>query len=365
MGVLKKIVIQDFRNITLQELDFSPNINCISGGNGEGKTNLLDAIWHLSITKSAFGCSDRTNIRHGQGAFAISGTFGLQDGKETRVSLKSNGEGEKKLIRDDKQYSRISDHIGLLPIVMVSPSDGALVSESSEQRRRFTNAVLSQTDKAYLRDLLIYQKLISQRNSLLKSESPDFDLLDILDENISRTAIPIYNSRKEFCEALCPCIQKYYYGISGGKEEISVEYSSELSAAPLEYILKKNRSRDLALKYTWSGIHRDDLVFKMNGYPVRGSGSQGQQKSFLVALKFAQYEIMEKNCGVKPILLLDDLFDKLDPGRVENLLEMVSGTDFGQIFITDPDKVRTRSIVDSLTSDRRYYIARGGTFSNE
>lgn len=365
MGVLKKIIVQDFRNIALQELDFSPNINCISGGNGEGKTNLLDAIWHLSMTKSAFSGTDKSNIRHGQDAFAISGQYLLPDGAESKISLKVTSDSEKRLIRDDKPYQRISDHIGLLPIVMVAPGDSAMVSDSSDVRRRFLNAVLSQTGNAYLRNIQQYRRLILERNSLLKATSQDPSLMDIIEEKMARTAEPVFKERATFCEQLSPIVGKYYAAISGGRESVGVEYRSELQGAPLQDILRDSRVRDLALKFTWSGIHRDDLVFTMDGYPIRGGGSQGQQKSFLVALKFAQYEIMESRCGCKPILLLDDLFDKLDSSRVGNLLEMVSGSDFGQIFITDPDRARTKSMVDALTADRRYYIARGGTFEVE
>lgn len=365
MPVLKKIVIQDFRNIALQELEFSPNINCISGGNGEGKTNLLDAIWYLSLTKSASALSDRFNITHGKESLGLSGLYEMEDGRSVRICIRAGRDGEKKVTRDDKAYGRISDHIGLLPIVMVSPSDSAMVSDSGEERRRFVNSVLSQTDSSYLRNLQTYNRLLAQRNTLLKSASVDAGLLDVLDERLDTLAAPISEARKVFCESLNPIVRNFYRLISDEKEDVSITYRTDLEERPLVHLLKEQRNRDLALRYTSSGIQRDDFVFGMDGFPIRKCGSQGQQKSFLVALKFAQYEIMKENCACRPILLLDDLFDKLDMQRVANLLKMVSGNDFGQIFLSDSNKVRTESIIDGITSDRKYYIARGGAFSCE
>ncbi len=362
MPVLEKIVISDFRNIELQELEFSPNINCISGNNGEGKTNLLDAIYYLSMTKSAFASSDKYTFRYGTEEFSISGTYRMENGLSSRFSLKMTTKGEKKVKRDDKAYGKVSEHVGILPIVMVSPADISMVSESGEERRRFVNAVLSQMDREYMTSLQQYNRLLQQRNKMLKEMDPDRSLLEVIDMRMSALAEPIYQARKKFVEDLKPIIAEYYTAVSGGSEQVDIEYESELSKASLEELLAVSYEKDRILKYTTAGLQRDDFAFKMNGWPIRRHGSQGQQKSFLVSLKFAQYEIMKKNYGFAPVLLLDDVFDKLDMGRISNLLEMVSGKDFGQIFITDSNKVRMSGIVDGLTQDRAYFETTAGTF---
>ena len=363
MATLQKIVIQDFRNIQLQELAFSPNINCISGGNGEGKTNLLDAIWYLSMTKSAFSASDRFNFRYGTSAFALSGTYTLPGGTAARFSIRVQDGGQKSVRRDDKPYERISAHIGVLPIVMVSPADTAMVSEAGEERRKFVNAVLSQMEQPYLADVQQYNRLLLQRNKLLKAGVWDEDLLTTFDERLSALAVPIYERRKSFCERLVPVVQQYYAEISGGREQVGIDYRSDLQKGELGEILRAHRDRDQVFKFTTAGVQRDDFLFTMDGHPIRRCGSQGQQKSFLVALKFAQYEVMKAAYGYPPIMLLDDLFDKLDMNRVGNLLRLVADKEFGQIFLSDSNKVRTESIVDTLTADRSYFETAGGVFT--
>ena len=363
MAVLQKIVIQDFRNIALQELSFSPNINCISGGNGEGKTNLLDAIWYLSMTKSAFATTDRYNFRYGTSAFALSGTYALGCGATARFSIRVTDGGQKIVRRDDKPYERISEHIGVLPIVMVSPADISMVSESGDERRRFVNAVLSQMDRRYLADIQQYNRFLLQRNKLLKAGVWDEDLLVTFDERLAALAVPVFERRAAFCDSLVPIVQQYYAEISGGREQVGVEYRSDLQKGDLRSLLLERRERDRIFKFTTAGVQRDDFLFTMDGHPIRRCGSQGQQKSFLVALKFAQYEVMKAACGQAPMMLLDDLFDKLDMQRVANLLRLVSDRSFGQIFLSDSNKVRTESIVDSLTADRSYFQTTGGVFT--
>lgn len=362
MPILEKIVITDFRNIILQELEFSPNVNCVSGNNGEGKTNLLDAIYYLSMTKSAFALSDKFNFRHGTEEFSLSGLYRMENGLSSRFSVKMTSKGEKKMKRDEKQYGKVSEHIGVLPVVMVSPSDISMVSESGEERRRFVNAVLSQMDREYMTSLQQYNRLLLQRNKMLKEQDVDRGLLEVIDMRMSAFAEPVFQARKKFVEELTPIVQEYYKALSGDSEQVSIEYDSELSKASLEQILAASYDKDRALKYTSAGIQRDDFLFKMNGHPIRRYGSQGQQKSFLVSLKFAQYELMKKNYGFAPVLLLDDVFDKLDMSRISNLLEMVASNDFGQIFITDSNKVRMAGIVDKLTQDRAYFDTSAGTF---
>lgn len=354
MPSLKKIVVQDFRNIAFQELSFSPNVNCISGNNGEGKTNLMDAIHYLSMTKSAFPAPDRYNFRYGTDGFAIGGTYTMENGLESRFAIRVK-EGEKRLSRDDKPYTRMAEHIGVLPVVMVSPGDSALVSESGEERRRLANAVLSQMDREYLAAVQAYNRLLAQRNKILKDPVPDSALLDVLDSRMAVHAARIFASRQKLVEELKPVVAEYYRLISGGGESVSIEYKADVFGG--------FRERDFQLRYTTSGPQRDDFLFTMDGHPIRRAGSQGQQKSFLVALKFAQYEVMKRSYGFAPMLLLDDVFDKLDLGRISNLIAMVAGQDFGQIFITDTDRERLSGIVDRITEDRTYFNAEGGVFT--
>lgn len=363
MPALRHIVVQDFRNIVLQELDFSGNINCISGNNGEGKTNLMDAIYYLSMTKSAFSTSDKFNFRYGASSFAISGVYDMPSGVLSRFSIQVDESGEKKIRRDDKPVQKASDHIGILPIVMVSPSDISLVSESGEERRKFINSVISQLDREYLSALQQYNRLLAQRNKYLKDGVSDSLLLDTIDERLSSLARPVYEGRQKLVDELNPVIADYYSRLSSGKEDVRVIYKSDIHKSGLAGLLLASRDKDKMLKYTSVGIQRDDFIFEMNGYPIRRCGSQGQQKSFLVSLKFAQYDLMKRAFGYPPILLLDDLFDKLDMGRTSNMLKMVAGNDFGQIFLSDSNKVRLSSIVDGITTDRTYYEATGGVFT--
>ena len=280
----------------------------------------------------------------------------MENGLESRFSIQVK-EGEKKLVRDDKPCPRMGEHIGLLPVVMVSPGDSALVSDSGEERRRFANAMLSQMDREYLAAVQAYNRLLAQRNKLLKDLSPDPALLDVLDSRMAVPAARISAFRGQLAQDLQPVVGEYYRLISGGGESVSIDYKPDAFAP--------DRERDIALRYTSSGPQRDDFLFSMDGHPIRRAGSQGQQKSFLVALKFAQYEIMKRSYGFAPILLLDDVFDKLDMGRISNLIGMVAGADFGQIFITDTDRARLSGIVDRLTEDRAYFNAAGGVFAHD
>jgi len=315
------------------------------------------------MTKSAFASSDRFNFRHGTEEFSIAGTYRMENGLQSRFALRMNSKGEKKVKRDDKPYTKVSDHIGVLPVVMVSPADVSMVSESGEERRRFANVVLSQMDKEYMTSLQQYNRLLLQRNKMLKDMNPDPQLMEVIDMRLAALSVPIYQARKCFADDLRPVVAEYYKNLSGGNESVDIVYESELDKAPLDVLLASSFEKDRILKHTTTGIHRDDFIFTMNGYPIRRFGSQGQQKSFLVSLKFAQYEIMKRKYGFAPLLLLDDVFDKLDMGRISNLLQMVASKDFGQIFITDSNKVRMAGIVDGLTQDRAYFETAGGTFT--
>lgn len=287
----------------------------------------------------------------------------MSSGKDTRFSIKVEPDGEKKVRRDDKPYQKISEHIGVLPIVMVSPQDTCLVSESGEERRRFINSVLSQMDREYMVALQQYNRLLQQRNRLLKDGNAEEGLLDAFDAHMSMLAQPIFSRRESFIRELLPVVREYYALISGGKEQVDIEYRSDLRQGDLASILASCREKDSMFKFTTAGIQRDDFLFGMNGYPIRKCGSQGQQKSFLVALKFAQYEIMKSNYGYAPILLLDDFFDKLDMNRVSNLLTLVAGSDFGQIFLSDSNKVRMSGLVEGITQDSSFFEAAGGAFT--
>lgn len=315
------------------------------------------------MTKSAFAASDQFNFRHGTDSFSIAGTYRMENGTQSRFSVSCESRGVKKVRCNDKVYPKVSSHIGVLPIVMVSPSDVSLVSESGEERRRFANSVLSQMDQMYLANVQQYNRVLLQRNRMLKDGNADDGLLSVFDSQLDTYARAIGESRKAFVSDLQPVVSSLYRSLSGGRESVSIEYRTDLDRGSLRDLLAECRDRDAALRYTTAGVQRDDFIFKMDDYPIRRCGSQGQQKSFLVSLKFAQYEIMKKRYGFPPILLLDDVFDKLDMSRISNLLGMVAGSDFGQIFITDSNKVRMAGIVDGLTADRTYFEAAGGCFT--
>ena len=358
---LHKINITNFKNISKAELEFSPKINCISGNNGCGKTNLLDAVYYLSMTKSFFNVSDLYNISFGEKCASINGIYNRSDGTQEKISI---GIGDEKIIKKNgKAYSKKSDHIGLIPIVMVSPADTALVNESGEERRRFMNFILSQIDKVYLNKIQNYNQLLLQRNKLLKT--PDFskDLLDIISERMCISAAYIYEKRVSLCNNLKIYLKDYYNKLSGGREEIDIKYVSDLDKGPLENLFKSSYERDILFKYTTVGIQRDDMSFLINGYPIKKIGSQGQQKSFLISLKLAQFSLMKEVEKKLPILLLDDVFDKLDFQRVEYLLSLVSGDMFGQIFITDSNKVRINKILESASAESKCFSVVDGNYS--
>lgn len=364
---LKRLLVSDFKNIREAELFFSPKINSISGNNGAGKTNLMDAIYYLSMTKSYFNASDAYTFTHGKTETVLNGIYRSSDSSEEKISIRVRSEGSKIIRKNDKVYQRISDHIGAIPIVMVSPADTFLINGSGEERRKFMNSLLSQVDKEYLYRIQRYNHLLAQRNKLLKENQMQEELLQTITERMSPDALYIYEARARLAGQLQELTNCYYYHVSGNSEEISLSYVSDMAGfshsgeTACLNLLNSVRQRDYLLKYTSAGIQKDDLDFHIMGYPLKRCGSQGQQKSFLVALKLAQSELMRRLHGVEPILLLDDVFDKLDMQRVGYLLKLVSGENFGQIFITESNKLRLERLTETIGSDVKFFNVDEGT----
>ena len=345
---LQKLSLINFKNIETQSFDFQEKINCFVGDNGVGKTNVLDAIYYLSFAKSYFNSVALQNIRHGEGFFMVEGDYFLNDRNEKIVcSLKR---GQKKVLkRNGKSYEKFSEHIGQLPLVIISPADRDLVTEGSDTRRKFMDGVISQQNKSYLKDLISYNKVLSQRNALLKyfAANRTFDALNlsVYDEQLSEYGERIYTVRKLFLEEFIPIFNEKYQIISGDKEIVDLKYKSQLQDFSMMALLKKSLEKDKIIQYTTSGIHKDDFSFEIGAYSIKKFGSQGQQKSYLIALKLAQFEFIKQQSKVTPILLLDDIFDKLDESRVSQIIDLVSKDAFGQIFITDTHAERTENIL--------------------
>jgi len=359
---LKTITLQNFRNIADSSLEFSQGINCITGNNGAGKTNMLDAIYYLSMTKSYFSTSDQYIFRFGEDEAVLSALYQMDDECQERISASIRKDG-KSFRRGSKAYQRFSDHIGLIPVVMVSPSDTALVNDSGEERRKYLNSILSQTDRNYLRHIQSYNQLLLQRNKLLKSDTFNHLLLETFDERMQPHAEYVYESRKNLCEKLKPIISHLYSLLSQDAETVSLELRSDLDDSSLTDLLARERERDIILRYTGRGIQRDDVLFSLDAHPLRKCASQGQQKTFLLAMKLAQMDFMKESYGHTPILLLDDVFDKLDMNRVGRLISIVSSNDYGQIFITDSNKVRIDSIVGSISSGCAHFSVDNGCYT--
>ncbi|RXP47060.1 DNA replication/repair protein RecF [Lutibacter sp. HS1-25] len=345
---LQKLTLVNFKNFESQSFDFEGKINCFVGDNGVGKTNVLDAIYYLSFAKSYFNAVSTQIIRHSEAFFMIEGHYQINDRTDTVVcSLKR---GHKKVIkRNGKLYEKFSDHIGYLPLVIISPADRDLIIEGSETRRKFIDGVISQSNPKYLQALISYNKVLTQRNSLLKyfAANRTFDAvnLNVYNEQLNRYSLEIYNCRKEFLEAFIPIFKKRYEAISNSKEQVNLVYKTQLEEGDLPTLFAESLERDRVLQYTTVGIHKDDLLFEIDGYPVKKFGSQGQQKSYLVALKLAQFDFIKTKVHVKPILLLDDIFDKLDDLRVAQIINLVNNDEFGQLFISDTHRGRTEEVV--------------------
>ncbi len=355
---LKKISLTNFKNYSQADMEFSPKINCIVGNNGVGKTNILDAVHYLSLTKSFFNNIDSVSIRHSEDFFIIQGLF-VKDEEEDNIFCSFHRQKQKILKRNGKEYERLSAHVGRYPVVMISPADYALVSEGSEERRKFMNKIISQYNAEYLDSALNYNKALQQRNRLLRdfnvSKSFDEDMLSVWDTQLVRYGNFVYSERDILVNELIPVFQEYYSLVSNDKEKVRLRYQSHLSEGDFNDILKDAIAKDRSLEYTTAGIHKDDLLFEMNGYSVRSLGSQGQQKSYLVALKLAKFDYIKKKAGFAPILLLDDIFDKFDAERVAQIIRLVGNHRFGQIFITDTHQDRLYDILNTLDTDYKLF----------
>ncbi len=364
--ILDKLNIINYRNIAAADLSLSHGINCLVGPNGAGKTNVLDSIYYLSFCKSYFGLPDTVNLRHNEPFFVIQGRYSNND-ITTDIYCGVKRGSKKQFKRDKKEYHRIADHIGLLPLVIISPADEDLIADGAEARRRYADSVISQCDKAYMEHLMAYNRLITQRNILLKqladTPNPDTRLLDVYDTQLATHGQAISLCRRLFVQWLQPVVTSLYQHIANDTETVSLNYITGLDRYDLYHGLVDARSRDLALGYTSRGTHKDDIDFLMDSYPIKRVGSQGQRKCFVIALKLAQYKYLAEKKKQLPTLLLDDIFDKLDTLRGDNLIAMLTSNDFGQIFISDTNISRLRRVLDKTPRDFAIFNVNAGVIT--
>ena len=361
---LKELRLANFKNCESADLAFSEKVNCFVGLNGAGKTNVLDSIYYLSFCKSFFSAADKLNIRHDQDFFSIHGTYGFDDKENEQVSCVQKRDAKKSFKFNKKEYDRLSDHIGKFPLVMISPYDRDLINDGSDLRRKFIDGVISQFDPLYLNALLKYNRALLQRNMQLRqfADTHYFDrsLLQLWDDQLCLCAGDIHEKRKRFLKEFKTIFQHYYEVVSGGREKVEVTYSSQLDNKPLEQLLEESLQHDTYSCYTNVGIHKDDLEFMLDGHPLKKFGSQGQQKSFVVSIRLAQFEFNFQRIGYKPILLLDDVFDKLDDQRVMKLVRLVGDDHFGQVFVTDTQRQRVEHLFDDTHINHRIFEVERG-----
>jgi len=349
--ILKSLSLLNYKNFESKTFSFNDKINCFVGNNGVGKTNVLDAIYHLSFGKSYFNPISSQNIKHDEAFFVVNGEY--EKTEQTEKIVVSLKRGQKKIIkRNNKVYDKFSDHIGFLPLVIISPADRDLIIEGSSTRRKFIDSDISQSDKLYLDQLIKYNKIIAQRNALLKyfavNQTFNRDTLAVYNEQLNTYGKYIFEKRRDFLKTFIPIFKSRYEAISGGHEVVNLVYESDLENHKLVKLLDSVLAKDRALQYTSVGIHKDDLIFEIAGHPIKKFGSQGQQKSFLIALKLAQFDFIKAQNRVNPILLLDDIFDKLDENRVAQILKLVDDENFGQLFISDTHAERTEEAVKQV-----------------
>ena len=356
--ILKSITLTNYKSFSAKTVDFDPKINCFIGPNGVGKSNVLDAIYHLSFGKSYFNPISSQNIKHGEDFFAIKGSY-RNESKEEVVIINFKKNDKKVIKRNNKKYEKFSDHIGFIPLVIISPSDRNLIAEGSDIRRKFIDSVISQSDKKYLENLINYNKILTQRNSLLKlifkNKNFDKQTIQVYDSQLESIGEKIHMKRKMFLNHFIPVFKDKYKSISNNNEDVDIRYKTDLEFDKLSVLLQENIEKDMFLQYTSKGIHKDDLVFNINDYSVKKFGSQGQQKSLLIALKLAQFDFLKSQNKNNPILLLDDIFDKLDKNRVKQIINLVSADDFGQIFISDTDEERTIESIKEINNSNKIF----------
>jgi DNA replication and repair protein RecF len=360
--ILKKISILNYKNIKECSLQLSDKLNCFIGHNGEGKTNFLDAVYYLSFCRSAYNSIDSQIIKHGEDFFVVEGTYESEAGDSIDIYAGMKRGTKKHFKRDKKEYKRLSQHIGLIPLVFISPSDDMIIAGGSEERRHLMDVVISQYDVEYIEALSNYNKLLKQRNSLLKQEAePDAALMDILEAQMGAEGEKIYRKRNAFIEEFMPVFQEIYTAISGGKEKVSLSYVSHCQRGDLFTVIKQDRFKDRAVCYSLHGVHRDDLEMLLDGYQMKREGSQGQNKTYVLALKLAQFNFLKRTVShTTPLLLLDDIFDKLDASRVEQIVKLVSGDSYGQIFITDTNKDNLDKILSAGKSEYKLFNVENG-----
>lgn len=362
---LKRISILNYKNLEQAELSFSRKMNCIIGKNGMGKTNLMDAVYYLSFCKSATNPIDTQNVLHDREFFVIQGNYETDDGDPEEIYCGLKKRQKKQFKRNKKEYQRLSDHIGFIPLVMVSPADAQLIAGGSEERRRFMDVVISQFDRDYLEALIRYNKALQQRNTLLKADlEPEPELMQVWEDMMAATGQLVYDKRKAFIQEFVPVFQAYYAHISQGQEQVSLSYQSHAAGGDWPSLLEAARQRDRILGYTTRGIHKDDLIMELGNFPIKREGSQGQNKTYLIALKLAQFDFLKRTGSrTTPIVLLDDIFDKLDAARVEQIVKLVAGDNFGQIFITDTNRDHLDKILHKIDGDYRLFEVDNGVVS--
>ena len=367
--ILEKLSLINYKNIQSATLDLSPKINCFIGQNGVGKTNILDAIYYLSFCHSANNPIDSQVIRHGEEFFMIEGVYSGQwkvdsydYNSKLTISCGFKRGSKKHVKKNKKEYKRLSEHIGLIPVVMVSPSDTLLIDGGSEERRRLMDMVISQYDRSYIEHLNRYNKALQQRNTMLKAEEePNIDVMSLWEEQMAMAGELIYEKRQAFVKEMVPIFQRFYETISGNREQVALNYVSHCQRGPLLEVIQRDRFKDRAVGYSLHGIHRDDLEIVLGGHQMKREGSQGQHKTFVIALKLAQFDFLKRtNAQTTPLLLLDDIFDKLDAQRVEQIVSLVAGNEFGQIFITDTNRDHLDQILSASSHDYKIFYVENG-----
>ena len=361
-SLIRIFAILNYKNIREATLELSPKMNCFIGQNGVGKTNVLDAVYYLSFCRSATNPIDSAVIKHEEPFCVIEGEYEAEplavDGDSLTISVGMKRGQKKHFKRNKKEYKRLSEHIGLIPLVVVAPSDTLLIEGSSEERRHLMDVVISQYDRGYIDALTRYNNAHQQRNTLLKMEDgePDPMLMDLWEEQMAEAGEQLFAKRSAFIEELTPVFQEYYQQISEGREQVGLQYVSHCQRGPLLEVIRRDRAKDRAVGYSLHGVHRDDLVFTLGGHPMRREGSQGQNKTYVIALKLAQFEFLKRTASrTTPLLLLDDIFDKLDSHRVEQIVRLVSSENFGQIFITDTNRDHLDQILSTSALDYKIF----------